>query len=78
MTSVKEATQFEKDLASLLNNHSMENGSNTSDWILANYLVDCLRAFNGAIFSKENQKGSFLPPKDKLFVNENLKDNLWI
>lgn len=33
---------FVKDLAALINTHSIENISNTPDWILADYLVDCL------------------------------------
>lgn len=37
---------FEKDLASLINRHSMENGSDTPDFILAEYLVGQLKAFN--------------------------------
>lgn len=39
---------FEKDLKALLNTHSMENASNTQDWVLAHYLVACLDAFNQA------------------------------
>jgi hypothetical protein len=34
------------DLKRLLNAHSAENGSNTPDWILADYLMGCLRAFD--------------------------------
>lgn len=37
---------FERDLASLLNRYSRENGSNTPDFILARYLVQCLDAWN--------------------------------
>lgn len=37
---------FRKELESLLNKYSMENYSNTPDFILANYLMDCLFAFN--------------------------------
>jgi hypothetical protein len=37
---------FEKELAQLINRHSLENGSDTPDFILAAYLVDCLDTFN--------------------------------
>jgi hypothetical protein len=37
--------------------HSMENGSNTPDFILANYLVDCLRAFERASNQREHWYG---------------------
>lgn len=39
---------FRKELESLINRHSQENSSNTSDFILAEYLIDCLDAFNKA------------------------------
>ncbi len=39
-------SQFEKELADLLNCHSKENGSNTPDFILAQYLNNCLENFN--------------------------------
>lgn len=42
--SVKQRT-FQGDLESLINCYSMENGSNTPDFILAEYLTDCLAAF---------------------------------
>lgn len=39
---------FAKELEELINKHSMENGSNTQDFILSTYLCDCLRAFDEA------------------------------
>ena len=39
-------TNFEKELANLINKYSMESGSNTPDFILAQYLVSCLKQFN--------------------------------
>ncbi len=43
---------FRGDLASLLNQHSKEQGSNTPDFILAQYLVDCLEAFDRATLDR--------------------------
>jgi len=37
--------KFEKELASLLNKYSMENETNTPDFILAKYLIKCLDAW---------------------------------
>lgn len=37
---------FRQDLEEVINKHSMENGSNTPDFMLAEYLTDCLRAFD--------------------------------
>jgi hypothetical protein len=37
---------FRQDLEELINKHGMEDGNNTPDFILAEYLTDCLRAFD--------------------------------
>lgn len=41
--------EFERELAALLNKHSLEGESNTPDYVLAKYLVACLRAFNATM-----------------------------
>ncbi|HEY0149891.1 MAG TPA: hypothetical protein VGB70_12920 [Allosphingosinicella sp.] len=40
---------FCADLAGLINKHSMENGSNTPDFMLAAFLTQCLAAFDQAV-----------------------------
>lgn len=40
---------FEQELKSLINKYSMENVSNTPDFILATYLLACLAAYNSAL-----------------------------
>jgi len=42
-------TNFEKELRQLINRYSIEGGSNTPDFILAQYLVSCLFAYNVAV-----------------------------
>lgn len=44
---------LQKDLAALLNSYSAENGSNTPDTVLADYLLSCLEAFNTAVRTRE-------------------------
>lgn len=39
---------FVKELESLINTYSMENGSDTPDFVLAEYLFGCLLAFHTA------------------------------
>ena len=39
-------TKFERELAKLINAHSLENDSDTPDFILAKYLVGCLQTWN--------------------------------
>lgn len=41
-----ETQTFEKELKSLINKYSKENGSNTPDFILAEYLTGCLKNYN--------------------------------
>lgn len=40
--------EFVKELTALINKHSLEKRSNTPDFILAQYLVDCLAVFDRA------------------------------
>jgi len=50
-------TVFRKELEGLVNCHSMENGSDTPDFILAEYLADCLDAFDKAVTRREEWYG---------------------
>lgn len=44
---------FRQDLAHVINKHSKENGSNTPDFILAQYLEECLAAFDKAARARD-------------------------
>lgn len=44
-------------LKSLLNSFSKENGSNTPDYILANYLNDCLELYNKSVMARSEWYG---------------------
>lgn len=46
-------SDFKKELQGLINKYSMENGSDTPDFLLAQYLVDCLNAYNRVTYAKE-------------------------
>lgn len=52
--------EFKKELADLINRHSLENCSNTPDFILAEYLADCLDQFNKASNAREKWYGKSL------------------
>lgn len=45
---------FEQDLRDLINKRSMEQGSNTPDFILVKYLVGCLKIFDESINARDN------------------------
>lgn len=48
---------FKQELETLINRFSLENGSDTPDFILASYLWDCLNAFNHAVSWREDVNG---------------------
>lgn len=50
-------TEFEKDIQTLINRHSMENGSDTPDFILAKYLKGCLDTYNATVTAREKWYG---------------------
>ena len=56
---------FVTALSSLLNRYSMENESNTPDYILARFLQDCLVAFNKTSRLRELWYGTPLGPPSK-------------
>ncbi len=41
-----------REIAQVLNGYSRENATNTPDWILAQYLANCLDAFDKAITAR--------------------------
>ena len=46
-------SEFRKELESLINRHSKENGCDTPDFILADFLSDCLNSFDQAVNRRE-------------------------
>lgn len=54
---VMSKTAFRTELTKLINRESMENGSDTPDFILAEYLTDCLDVFDRAMKSREKWYG---------------------
>jgi hypothetical protein len=48
---------FRMKLEHLINCESRENGSNTPHWILAEYLIDCLKAFDASVLRRETWYG---------------------
>jgi hypothetical protein len=50
----KDKPDLRRDLTNIINRHSRENGSNTPDFILAEYLLGCLDAFDRATLARES------------------------
>ena len=50
-------SELRKGIVEVLNLHSMGNGSDTPDFILAEYLTNCLRAFDVAMQRREKWYG---------------------
>jgi hypothetical protein len=47
-----------EELRQTLNTHTAEGGSNTPDFILAEYLLDCLAAFDRATLARDQWWGA--------------------
>ena len=58
-------TDLEREIAAVINRHSLENGSNTPDFLLAQFLLDCLEAFNRAMQERERWNGRPIPGMPK-------------
>jgi hypothetical protein len=50
-------SELQEELRSLLNRHCQENESDTSDFILAEYLLDCLKSYNKAVKRRDKWWG---------------------
>lgn len=48
---------FRKELTKLINRECMENGSDTPDFLLAEYLTDCLAAFDRVVRARTKWYG---------------------
>lgn len=49
--------KLRKEIEAAINRCSAENGSNTPDFILAEYLTDCLKAYDKASRAREDWYG---------------------
>jgi hypothetical protein len=54
-----------KEIAKLINKYSAESLSETPDYILAEYLIDCLAAYNKAVVWKEKWNSSYGVPSSE-------------
>lgn len=66
-------SNLQKDIEEAINRASAENESNTPDWILAQYLIDCLATFDKAVnardsFYGERQKILASSPKEEICI----------
>lgn len=55
---------LEQELSELLSRHSAENDSDTPDFILAQYLLGCLRAWNVGVQQRETWHGRARPSRE--------------
>ena len=71
-------SDFAKELEHLINRHSVENDSDTPDFILASYMMSCLSAWNTHIQQRDgwynfvglSKSGYVHPPIDDAFKEE--------
>jgi hypothetical protein len=51
---VAEENSFRKDLEKLINTHSKDNCTNTPDFLLANFLISCMDAFDLTVRKRDD------------------------
>jgi hypothetical protein len=61
---------FRRELIAAINKHCKENGSDTPDFILAEYLLECLHAFDNAVNRRADWYGENPTKGDKILLNE--------
>lgn len=66
--------RIEEEIEHVLNRHSRENASNTPDWILAPFLMECLRAFERATRRREEWYGRSAPPDGTVMLSEQVRE----
>jgi hypothetical protein len=68
------SNDFVKELEHVINKHCQENNSNTPDYILAEFLSNCLIAWDNAVRQRETWYGrDFLPG-----TIASIDDNKWV
>jgi len=60
---------LEHAIRDLLNNFSAENGSDTPDFLLADFLLACLDTFNKTVKARDTWYGVHLEPGNKFFID---------
>ena len=58
------------ELTTLLNGYSEENESNTPDFLLAKFVLQCLEAFNVTTRARDRWYGVHLEPGNKYFIKQ--------
>jgi hypothetical protein len=61
---------FLSELEHVINKYSVENQSNTPDFLLAEYLRGCLDAYNQAVLARDKWYGVHLEPANKYFIKQ--------
>ncbi len=61
-TTPEKRASLSNEIRNAINRVSAENGSDTPDFILADYLVACLEAFDAALRKRENGTGEKVSP----------------
>ena len=67
---------LERKLIALVNSESAENVSNTPDWILGQYLMACLNAFNTAAQQRDKWYGRDARPTETTNIHDQSGDKL--
>jgi len=66
LSNKQSESTFEKELRELVNKHSIENGSDTPDFILAQYMFSCLSNYQNTVKARDKWFGVDMWAVDKI------------
>lgn len=61
-TELEKEREFRAEIEAVINKHCRENGSNTPDFLLANYLLGCLKLYDQTTKDRDRWYGVELKP----------------
>ena len=57
MSKIEPKQNFYAELVELINKHSVENGSDTPDYVLAYFITECLKAWTSGVRQRDQWYG---------------------
>lgn len=66
---------FEKELEALINKYSIENGSDTPDFLIAEFMSNCLIAYQQVVTKRDKWFGVDMCAADKISAQRKAENN---
>lgn len=67
--------ELKNELETLLNKYSVENGSDTPDFLLAQYILDCILSYQSIVTKRDKWFGVDMWSEDKISSKRKEENN---